>query len=230
MKTFRSIVTGGAETPRGRKVANGGLPIGGTVTTLRPLKAWSQFVYALLFSTALAIAGTMEEHAALVSPLVDPAKLAGLGERGGNQRVQKYVAQLAVAKQAGHAPEKVAARAVKQVGMKGGAAKLTTAAMVRNLTIAEKLGCVNAAGLRDMQKGQAPTIQWGPYRGDQLSVDHIIPVSVVPELDNVIANLELMPLRMNQSKKASIGQRQRDLAGKLSKAGLLSRAGLKKVQ
>ena len=32
------------------------------------------------------------------------------------------------------------------------------------------------------------------YAGDQLSVDHIIPRAVVPELDNVIANLELMPL------------------------------------
>ena len=31
----------------------------------------------------------------------------------------------------------------------------------------------------------------------------IIPRAVVPELDNVIANLELMPLRMNESKSAT---------------------------
>jgi hypothetical protein len=28
-------------------------------------------------------------------------------------------------------------------------------------------------------------------------VDHIIPYAVAPQLDHVIANLELMPLRMN---------------------------------
>jgi hypothetical protein len=53
-----------------------------------------------------------------------------------------------------------------------------------------------------------------------LSVDHIIPRSVAPELDNCIANLELMPLRLNQSKGDSIGDRQRSLARKLHSAGL----------
>lgn len=36
---------------------------------------------------------------------------------------------------------------------------------------------------------KSPTITLGPYTGDELSVDH------------VIANLELMPLRMNQGKR-----------------------------
>ena len=39
-----------------------------------------------------------------------------------------------------------------------------------------------------------------PYAGDELSVDHIIPFAVMPQLDHVIANLEMMPLRMNRSK------------------------------
>jgi hypothetical protein len=57
----------------------------------------------------------------------------------------------------------------------------------------------------------------GPYKGDELSVDHIIPRAVVPELDNVIANLELMPLRMNESKNDRVGARQLDLARKRSR-------------
>ena len=57
----------------------------------------------------------------------------------------------------------------------------------------------------------------------------IIPRAVVPELDNVIANLELMPLRMNESKNAKIGQRQRDMARKFYEAGLLSGKGLEAV-
>jgi len=102
--------------------------------------------------------------------------------------------------------------------------------LVRNHDIADKLGCLDKAGLAEMRHGRAATIQRGPYRSDQLSVDHIIPRADVPELDNVIANLELMPLRMNESKNAKIGSRQRSLAKQLSEAGLLSAEGLRQVQ
>jgi hypothetical protein len=92
------------------------------------------------------------------------------------------------------------------------------------LTLA--LGCLDAEGMAEMRKGKAPTVRRGPYKGDELSVDHIIPRAVCPELDNVIANLELMPLRMNESKNDKIGDRQRDMAKKFYQAGLLSKKGL----
>jgi hypothetical protein len=113
--------------------------------------------------------------------------------------------------------------------MKGEAARLTAEAMLRNLTISERLGCLDKAGLRDMRQGHSPTIRRGPYKGDQLSVDHIIPRAVAPELDNVIANLELMPLRMNEGKRDKIGDRQRSLAKQLHAAGLLSEKGFRAV-
>jgi len=69
----------------------------------------------------------------------------------------------------------------------------------------------------------------GKCKGDELSVDHIIPRQVVPELDNVIANLELMPLRLNEEKNASIGKRQVELAVKLEKAGLVSKQGMGRI-
>lgn len=53
-------------------------------------------------------------------------------------------------------------------------------------------------------------------------MDHIIPRAVVPELDTVLANLELMPLRMNRAKRAAIGARQRDMARRFEAAGLMS--------
>jgi hypothetical protein len=92
--------------------------------------------------------------------------------------------------------------------------------MLRNLTIAERLGCLTPAGLHDMRRGQSPTITLGPYAGDQLSVDHIIPYAVAPQLDHVIANLELMPLRMNISKRDRMGERQQAHAERLRSAGL----------
>jgi hypothetical protein len=61
---------------------------------------------------------------------------------------------------------------------------------------------------------QSPTITLGPYTGDQLSVDHIIPFAVAPQLDKVIANLELIPLRLNIGKKDKMGERQQALAAR----------------
>jgi hypothetical protein len=41
---------------------------------------------------------------------------------------------------------------------KGGPAKLTKDALLRNLDIAEKLGCLNSAGLGEMKRGKAPKV------------------------------------------------------------------------
>ena len=171
----------------------------------------------------------MKTYAEKISSLIDPAKLATLGERQANPRVEKYVALLAEAKADGLAPGRVAHRALTLVVMKGEAAKLTQEAMVRNLSIAERLGCLDETGLEGMRNGHGATVGRGPYMGQQVSVDHIIPLTVAPELDHVIANLELMPLRMNERKNAKIGQRQRSLARKLNEAGLLSKTGLAAV-
>ena len=81
-----------------------------------------------------------------------------------------------------------------------------------------------------MRKGKAPTVRKGPCKSDRLSVDHTIARAAVPELDNCIANLELMPLRMNESKNAKIGSRQKSLAKQFHAAGLLSTSGLNEVE
>ena len=101
--------------------------------------------------------------------------------------------------------------------------------MVRNRVIAERLGCLDEAGMNDLRSGKAPIIRNGPCSGDKLSVDHIIPRAVCAELDTILANLELMPMRMNSSKSDSISERQVDMAKKFHAAGLLSEAGLDAV-
>jgi len=65
----------------------------------------------------------------------------------------------------------------------------------------------------------APTIMNGPYAGDQLSVVHITPFSVALQLDHFIANLELMPLRLNLHQRDAMGQRQLDLLQRLRHVG-----------
>ena len=166
----------------------------------------------------------------LLRPLIDPAKLATLGKRGANTRVRKITGMLIEAKAAGSDPPRMAEDAVALIGW-GGTEKgrLTAAAMVRNVTIAERLGSTTPDDLEDMRRGRAPTVRKGPYAGQLLTVDHIIPRAVAPELDNVIANLELMPLGLNQGKSDSITERQTDLARKFHAAGLLPADGLQRV-
>lgn len=54
----------------------------------------------------------------------------------------------------------------------------------------------------------------------QRSSSFVIFHSVAPQLDKVIANLELLPLRMNVAKKDELGPRQKALADRLRKASL----------
>lgn len=184
------------------------------------------FCLALLLSLAL----NAQDFANKIVPLIDPAKLATLGPRGANPRIQKCIYWLAEAQKAGEKPDKVVGNAVARAGYTKEAATLAKASLLRNLDIATKLGCLDDDGLARMRRGGSPVVRRGPYTGDVASVDHIIPRAVVPELDNVIANLELLPLKLNESKNSKIGDRQRDMAKRLHAAGLLSDAGLKAVE
>jgi hypothetical protein len=182
-------------------------------------------IAAVLLSCSIAGADTIRE--ALVN-LCDPAKIATISsERGANPRVRKITYWLEMAHRDGREPVDEMREVMVAVGW-GGTAKgeLTAAAMERNRIIAERLGCLDAEGMEILRRGKAPTIRHGPYTGDKLSVDHIIPRSVCPELDTTLANLELMPLAMNREKSSAVGQRQRDLGKRFFDAGLLSTTGL----
>jgi len=169
--------------------------------------------------------------AAKIQPLSDPAKLATLGDRGANPRIQKITAILWEAKARGLDPATVASAAVERIGWGGtDKGRLTAAAMVRNLTILERLGATTLEDPAEMKRGRAATVRTGPYAGEVLSVDHVIPRAVAPELDNVIANLELMPLSLNRRKGDMIVfDRQFSMAKALHAAGLLSDKGFEMV-
>ena len=165
-----------------------------------------------------------------VAALIDPAKLATLAKRGANPRIQKVVAQLEDARRSGFAVSLVTSNAVTQAGYTNQHLFiLTYTTLVRNHGIAEKLGVFDVEGMKEMGRGQSPTIRKGPYRNDQLTVDHIIPVAVAPELDNLIANLELMPGRMNSGKRDRMGARQYELAKQFRLAGVLTAERLEAI-
>jgi hypothetical protein len=159
-----------------------------------------------------------------LAALCDPAKIATLqSERGANPRIRKIAYWLEIGRREGRTPEDEMAATMDAIGW-GGTLKgqLTAVAMTRNRTIAERLGCLDAEGMENLRRGKAPTITRGPYTGEKLTVDHIIPRAIAPTLDKVLANLELMPHSLNIRKGAKVGQRQLDVANKLQAAGLLT--------
>jgi len=179
-------------------------------------------ILALVLVTLAAPAQADTVRTALVS-LCDPAKIATLtSDRAANPRVRKIAYWLEVARQSGRDPQAEMDAVMEAVGwgstMKG---ELTAKAMVRNRIIAERLGCLDAEGMELLRRGASPTVKRGPYAGEKLTVDHIIPRAVAPTLDKVLANLELMPHSLNIRKGAKVGQRQIDLANKLMQAGVL---------
>ena len=97
--------------------------------------------------------------ATLIRPLIAPAKLATLGTRGTNPRVQKITGILWQAKQDGQDPAQVADRAVGLIGWgdteKG---RLTAAAMLRNVTIIERLGADTPADIEAMKRNRWITL------------------------------------------------------------------------
>ncbi len=192
---------------------------------------WLMVALCLVVVATRAPAGTIEEYVERIAPLIDQAKLATLAERGANPRVQKYTVWLEIARREGLNPTNVVNAALVAAGITNRlAAEVTRTVMLRNLKIATELGCFDEAGMDDMRRGQSPTVRRGPYRGQELTVDHIIPHSISPELSNVIANLELLPWELNAKKRANYGQRQRDLARKLFEAGLLSQEAWKRLR
>lgn len=157
-----------------------------------------------------------------IASLADPSKLATLGVRGANPRVQKITYWLFLTQQSGARPEAAIDEALARFGWKNTPhGEETKATMIRNLSRALYLGCCDAEGLDEMRRGRSPTIRRGAYTGDEMSVDHVLPRAVVPELDNVLANLELMPKRMNSSKNAKLGEREKIMARRFVIAGVV---------
>ncbi|MDA7869306.1 hypothetical protein OAH35_00040 [bacterium] len=189
------------------------------------------FLFFVCLLNSCGKAEERNEFAANLAPLLDPAKLDSLkGKRAATPRLRKVCYWLEMARREGRAPGEVIDQAhalltphsAKRLQYQKGS-------LVRNRIILERLGCLDEAGMTKLRKGNAPTITKGPYAGEIVTGDHIIPRSVTPELDNTLYNLEMMPLTLNQKKAAKVTQRQIDLAKRWNKDGLLTDSGLRAV-
>jgi hypothetical protein len=173
----------------------------------------------VIFLVLSAICRAQDVAVTALASLTDPAKLATLqSDRAANPRLLKCVYWLNDYRSRGNNPSVAIREALTANGSNPKHAELVHAGLLRNLDIAEKLGCLTPENLEKMRRGNSPTITRGPYAGQPAEVDHIVPISVVPELRNEIANLELMPRTLNRRKGSKMGARQRDYLRKLTRA------------
>jgi hypothetical protein len=165
-----------------------------------------------------------------IANLSDPAKLATLGERGANPRLNKIVFWMHEAFDRGGSPEGAVEWAQRLNGEDGPRALLVHEALMRNWKIARQLGLLTPENLEKLKRGNAAEVTYGPYIGESVEIDHIVPFSIAPEVGNELANLEMLPRSVNRKKSDKVTDRQLDHAEKLQEAGLLQEGTLEKVR
>jgi hypothetical protein len=197
--------------------------------------------YKALFLTALILVALAVAHSVMAAPstavlaiasLTDPAKLAALkGDRAGNSRLQKCVYWLAYAQGQGGKPEAVLDESAKLNKTAGTPyAGFVSWGLLENLKIAKELGLLTPEGMAELKQGKSATITKGQYAGQKAEADCVIPMSLCPELQNQVMNLELIPASLMRAKSDKVTDRAKVFAKELYEAKLLSKEGWEKVQ
>jgi hypothetical protein len=176
---------------------------------------------AVVLAAFVAIWSYYDAPARNIASLVDPEKLATLrADRAANGRLLKCLYWMEAGRERGQQPESVAKSAIGRVYGEGPRADLVRRSLLRNYQIAGTLGCLTAANLQRLRRGESPRIALGPYAGQEAEVDHVVPVAIAPQWENEIANLELLPRTLNRRKGATIGKEQESFARELRAVGL----------
>lgn len=165
-----------------------------------------------------------------VAQLSDPAKLATLGPRGANPRLNKIVYWLHAAETRGLSPTTSIALAQWVNWTREPRASLVRESLLRNLKIADELGLFDRENQQRLRQGRAGIVTKGPYRDSPVEIDHIVPYSLAKEAGNELANLEIMPEPLNRSKSDRVGSRQLAQAEKLLAAGLMTQESFARVK
>jgi hypothetical protein len=102
--------------------------------------------------------------------------------------------------------------------------------LLENLKIAKELGLLTPEGMVELRRGNSATITKGEYAGQKAEADNVIPMSLCPELQNQVMNLELLPASLMRAKSDKVTERAKVFAKELYEAKLLSEEGWTKVQ
>ena len=180
-----------------------------------------------------------------IASLTDPKKLATLkGERAVNPRFQKclYWIESYEKSKAGERVDysslshkvgviKLIQRSVELNGLNivGGYCRRLATSLLLSFTMANDYGLFTTEGMNELRQGNAATITKGEYAGQEATADYFIPLSICPELQNQIFNLQPLPASLNSSKGNKVKKEQVQFAKWLNEDGLLSDKGLEAV-
>jgi hypothetical protein len=170
----------------------------------------------LFLILAPANAEPLEETRLIVRSLLDPAKLATLRPRSASDRIDKAMYWLHLSPD----PAAVMAAVVSDYGWTGTAkGELLTWRILENLAILETLGCLTPDNLELLRRGRAPTITRGPYAGQIVELDHIVPVQHAPHWSNLIPNHQYLPQSLNRAKSNRMTSKEFEFERILKAAG-----------
>ncbi len=149
-----------------------------------------------------------------LSALTNPQKLAGLkpGNRSGNARFKKLMYWINQYEQQGTQPKEFLAKLYSEhSGTQAyqssrhvyapATEKLNLEAQYR---LGRAYGLYTDDNLLKLRKGNAAIVTQGQYQGEKIEIDHLIPYSKAPELENSMANLTWLPRTLNRSKSAKV--------------------------
>ena len=72
-----------------------------------------------------------------------------------------------------------------------------------------------------MFQGKSPYATQGEHAGQEMHAEHIVPYAVVPEMDNLLMNLEWLPESVNSAKSDTITERAWKYAQRYHGVGIL---------
>ena len=175
-----------------------------------------------------------------IASLTDPKKLATLkGERAVNPRFQKCIYWMKAYEDAKVGKQvyemgvyEMLKRSIERNGLNtdSGYGRRIVGGLLVNFIRAKDYGLYTSEGMNELRQGKSATITKGEYAGQEATTDHAIPLSVCPELQNQIFNLQLLPASLNSSKGNKVEMEQVEFAKMLNRDGLLSAEGLESVK
>ena len=162
-----------------------------------------------------------------LAELIDPRTLDQLtGKRAATPRLREACYWLEIGRREGEDYEEIIDQAHELIRYpQGNRTREQRRALLGKMEILEGYGCLEAEGLGRLRTGNAPTITKGRYAGEMATVDHTLPRSVVPELDNKLFNLRFMAEGANQRKGNRITEDELEQAEEWHAMGLLGSGG-----
>ncbi len=162
------------------------------------------------------------EAAILIAPLVEYREVYKTGSsREANDLLLETVALLIVADNKGADPGMLLREVELINNTPVNYSDLLTESILRNIKIARELKLDTPANLQLMSEGKSPIVGAGPYAGERIEVDHIVPRSLAPDLDNLLINLEMMPQTLNRRKSNKVTERAYSMAKRFHEAGVM---------